>query len=255
MTSPNARVRNDTTSNPLSALALLLVALALVHTPAAAQQDYDPITEPKRRPDAEMPLNVGIVTGLTEPISIPYLEQSTIKKPERYRNTRFEVGAYIDTWQAGFAHKDYGDMFSFGTRTVGRDIASGLYLELGSKSFEDTVTSWSISSWGIGGYGSTTSINNRVAMMYAYDWEVAFLSYAGSDSTTEDDEDSFYFGTRISLGPRLPLGPVALHLLGQLSLSIFNSDYIFSGVNFSNDIEVVASFSLTARLFFNTQLN
>jgi hypothetical protein len=242
-------------------LVLLAVVLLIPHITAFAQERDPYAVEARDRTKASLPLAYGFIVGGIYPAASGTGDGG----PDLV--TRFNIAAYLDTWQLGFAKKDYGNMFSLMMRTVGRDIPIGWFIEYGSKSVDATIeiqsqdrdTTFTSTSYGLG-FLLSSGFSDRVKLYWHYGTTVGFSSVDGVDKEDNDEDrfgsaSQFYFDLNAGIGARIPAGPLGIVIMGTGTVGLLPAGLRFSESSTANDQAFFYSFGIGTNVAFNLQID
>ena len=209
----------------------------------------------KDRAYSETPVPCGIIVGLNPELS------ASVKSRFNY-----SVDGYYDAWQLGYHSEDYGNVVKLQLRSLGRDEASGFYIEYGSgnsyidssSSLEDggnsTVATNATYSVGLIGAGVNYMIGfggKGVRFEYLLDVGVGQASgtLAGSDA------GGVYVHGAIGAGARIPISTMALSLIINYYISYmpaFTPRLLGASSSDGDKVHSTNSgFAITARYAFN----
>ncbi len=232
---------------------------AFAQAPGSAKDPF--YVHAKDRAFSETPVPCGIIlTGN------PELSASTSS------NFNFAVDGYYDCWQLGFHKDDYGNVARLQLRSLGRDEASGFYVEYGSgtgnidatsaantqgdKTTTVTGVTYALSLIGAGvdymiGFGG-----KGVRFEYALNVGVgqASGSITEKDGTVDDGGNVYVHGT-IGVGARIPISTMALTLMVNYFISYmpaFTPGTFGAESSTGDKVHTTNSgFAITARYAFN----
>jgi hypothetical protein len=189
---------------------IFLLATALLQAQSPNSGSDPQLAELESRESAEMPVPFGVIVSAMNPI------YNTEVELRGFTSLAYDFMLYYDTWQLGYAHKEYGDAFMLMARTFGRDDYGGLYFEYGNstdfqtKSKEDSgITKDEFGKFPFYGIGLHGQSGFDSSFSWSGYWDIAFGVYAM-------DESPKYFNLEVGFGMRLPISTTAvyLHLIG-----------------------------------------
>ena len=218
---------------------LLSAAFAILYcftTEVQAQTSQDKFAvKPEEWKSANLPTPYGFIASFGYPVF-----GGPNKNLGFGDRVAFGIDAYYDTWLLGYHQTEHGAGFRISPRSIGRELFSGWYIELGSRNYSQNYTVTSVdnqtttavrstsASTYVVGYTAMKAISNSsTSLMGGYAIGVGYASGTGGDSFVLAEAE-------YDVGVRVPIEKNGLNLLLRIYAGVGLPD-IDSPVNSSGN--------------------